>query len=345
MSSKVSRRGFLQAMGLAAASLGTKACQPFWSGGGRPSNGPDHGTPLPVRALGDTGERVSLLGLGGEAALDKSDQGAAEEIINYAIDSGVNYIDTSPRYGNTRSETNIGRVMKYRRKEVFLATKSKERTYSKVLQDFDDSLNRLQTDYIDLYQVHNIGESSDVSELFAEDGNGNTAIDAFEQLRREGREGRPGAHYIGITGHHDPQQLLAVLNHDDAPAFDAVLMALNPADRHRRPFQQELLTVAQQRKMAIIAMKVTGMTYLFDDIPNMSDCLNYVYSLPISCAIVAISELSELEQNLQITRDFSTPLSTAEREALENMTTPTPGDTKWNEPEKWRGDFFKVIRY
>ena len=127
------------------------------------------------------------------------------------------------------SETNIGKVMATRRDEVFLATKSTSRTYDGVISNFNESLSRLQTDYVDLYQVHNIGTEDEVTALFTPDGNGKTAIDAFVQLRDEGK-----TRFIGITGHHDPDQLLAVLQHADAPNFDAILMPLNPSDWHRK---------------------------------------------------------------------------------------------------------------
>lgn len=332
MSIRFSRRGFLRMAGSAAAALTAAACKPF-VGGTRP-NPPPVTEQLPMRALGSTGQSVSLLGLGGQSAIEGLSRPTAVEIINYAIDNGVNYIDTSPRYGGGRRERNIGEVMRTRRREVFLATKSREKTFKKVMDQFEESRNRLNTDYIDLYQVHNIGEPSDVSELFEKDSEGRTAINAFERLRDAGKVGS-----IGITGHHDPEQLLAVLNHPEAPAFDAVLMALNPADWHRRTFQDELFSTVLERKMAIIAMKVTGLTYLFSDIPDMADCLKYVYSLPISCAVVGISDLSELQQNLQITADFSEPLSKSEMQALEDSTRATPDS---GSPR--RGDYFKVDR-
>ncbi|WP_319417187.1 aldo/keto reductase [Marispirochaeta aestuarii] len=330
MEYKITRRDFIKTMLSATASLMTASCKLVSD-----DNLSVNGDAMPMRSLGSTGQMVSLLGLGGQSEVEQWDSSLAVDIINYAIDNGINYIDTNYYYGNGASETNIGLVMASRRAEVFLATKSTSRTYSGVISNFNTSLSRLQTDYVDLYQVHNIGTEDDVTDLFTSDAYGRTAIDAFVQLRDEGK-----ARFIGITGHHDPVQLLAVLTHEDAPTFDAVLMALNPADRHIKPFQDELLPYAVSKKMAIIAMKVTGMNYLFQDIPNMTDCLNYVYSLPISCAIVGIDTIAHLEQNIQITRNFSNPLSVEEMEDLENMThgTPLSGSPKY-------GDWFKIDRY
>ena len=340
MSSRFSRRNFLRAMGMAAAGLTAASCDSLFASNQRSQT--TFTGKLPMRPLGQTGDSVSLLGLGGQSTVEGSDTQAAVDIINDAIDRGVNYIDTSPRYGSTRSENNIGLVMQDRRQEVLLATKSRERTYTAVLNDFEESLIRLRTDYVDLYQVHNIGTASDVAELYQTDGSGRTAIDAFVRLRDEGR-----ARFIGITGHHDPAQLLAVLEHSDpdAPAFDAILMALNPADWHRTPFQGQLLQTVIERKMAVIAMKITAMNHLLDEIPDMADCLNYVYSLPISCAVVGITDLWQLERNVQITQDFSAPLSQAEMEALENMTTATPDTIRPGDGGPRKGDWFKVLRY
>jgi uncharacterized protein len=336
MGKELSRRNFLKTMLAATTSLMAASCK---FPGSKDSIPDIENGSLPMRTLGSTGEKVSLIGLGGQSAIEHADTQAeidlAYDIINYAIDNGINYIDTNYYYGSGASETNIGRVMATRRDEVFLATKSTSRTYAGVMSNFNTSLTRLQTDYVDLYQVHNIGTEDDVTELYTPDGNDKTAIDAFVELRDLGK-----ARFIGITGHHDPAQLIAVMDHVGAPNFDAVLMALNPADWHYRPFQQVLLPKAVDNNMAIIGMKVTGLRELFSDIPNMASCMNYVYSLPVSCAIIGIETIDQLEENIQITKNFSEPLLTAEMQALEDMTHATPEDqsTKY-------GDWFKRWRY
>ena len=155
---------------------------------------------LKKRVLGKTGEEINLLSLGGEITVaDRDRQDEAIEIINRAIDSGVNYIDTAPAYKDGDSESNLGRVMKDRRDEVFLASKTHKRSYSGTMELIEKSLNRLQTDYLDLYQVHNVRTEQDLSEIFSKNG----AIKALEELKDQGV-----IRNLGITGHKDPEILL-----------------------------------------------------------------------------------------------------------------------------------------
>ena len=165
MEYKITRRDFIKTILSATASLMTASCKLVSD-----DNLSVNGDAMPMRSLGSTGQMVSLLGLGGQSEVEQWDSSLAVDIINYAIDNGINYIDTNYYYGNGASETNIGLVMASRRAEVFLATKSTSRTYSGVISNFNTSLSRLQTDYVDLYQVHNIGTEDDVTDLFTSDG-------------------------------------------------------------------------------------------------------------------------------------------------------------------------------
>jgi len=251
---------------------------------------------MPKRSLGKTGFNVGLFSLGGESTVEQEGrQREAAEIINRAIDLGVNYIDTSPTYGGGGSESNIGTVMKDRRDEVFLATKTHDRTYDGTLRLFEQSLNRLQTDKIDLYQVHNVRTENDVSSALGRNG----AVRAIERLRDEG-----AVRYIGITGHRDPDVLLRGIREYE---FDTLLLSLNAADVHHKPFQTELLKTAVEKELGIIAMKVPALGRIFrdDGITSMADALGYVYSLPVSTAIVGITTIDELEENVSIAREFS----------------------------------------
>ena len=250
---------------------------------------------MPKRKLGRTGYDVSLFGLGGQATIEQPDKlDEAVEIINHALDFGVNYIDTAAAYGNGNSETYIGEVMKYRRNEVFLATKTTKLTYNDAMSEFEQSLNNLQTDYVDLYQLHNIQIQSQLDIIFSENG----AIHAFEQLKSEGSIG-----FIGITGHYDPVLLKKAIEQYD---FDCILMALNAADIHHLPFQYDLLDAAVKRNLGIIAMKIPARRRIFrpDGITSMEQALGYVYSFPVSTAIVGINNIEQLEENIEITRNF-----------------------------------------
>ena len=267
---------------------------------------------IPRRMLGKTGYAVSIFSLGGESTVEQTGRAdEAEAIINRAIDLGVNYIDTSPSYGRGGSESNIGRVMAYRRNDVFLATKTADRGYDGTMWLVEQSLKRLHADAIDLYQLHNIRTSEDLEKAFASDG----AIKALEKLKNEGV-----IRYTGITGHRDPDVLLQGIR--EYP-FDCLLISLNAGDIHYAAFQKELLYEAAEREMGIIAMKVTAKGRIFRDggLQSMKQALDYVFSLPISTAIVGISNVSEVDENARIAEEFE-QLSIGEMQRLEELVKP-----------------------
>lgn len=274
---------------------------------------------MPKRRLGKTGYNVSLFSLGGQATIEQPDKlDESVEIINRALDLGVNYIDTAAAYGRGISETYIGEVMKHRRSEVFLATKSHDRSYDGTMRLFEQSLKNLQTDHIDLYQVHNVRTQSDLDRMFANDG----VIRAFEKLRSEGT-----VRYLGLSGHRDPDILKKGIEQYD---FDCLLMALNAADIHHAPFQYELLDTAVKKDLGIIAMKIPARGRIFrdDGITTMEQALEYVYTFPISTAIVGISTLAELEENVHITRDFR-KLNEEQMNGIAQLTAHYYEDASW----------------
>ncbi|UMZ74271.1 aldo/keto reductase [Natranaerofaba carboxydovora] len=268
---------------------------------------------IPYRNLGKTGEKVSLFGLGSGAGAIALENGATREdaydVINKSIDEGINYIDTAPSYADGLCEENIGEVMKGRREEVILATKTMSRSYDGVMQDMEGSLDRLNTDVIDIYQLHGLSNHDDVAELFVNDG----AVRALEELKEQGV-----IRYTGVTGHNDPEVLLRAISKYD---FDTLLMPLNTGDIHSKPFQQDLLDKALEKEMGIIAMKVVAYGRLLreDGVTSIEDALSYVYSFPISTAIVGVSNLTQLEENVQITRKFE-KLSDEKLKELEELT-------------------------
>ncbi len=250
---------------------------------------------MQYRELGKTGKKVSILGLGGEASVeDSNNPEKAEQIINQALDGGVNYVDTAPVYGSGGSEQNIGRVMAYRREEVFLASKTHERSYDGTMRLFEESLNRLQTDYLDLYQIHNLRLPGEVGEIFEKNG----AVKALENLKDQGV-----IKHIGVTGHKDPLVLRQAIENYD---FDCVLMALNAADPHRQSFKDGVLDLALEKKMGIIAMKVFAKGRLVENagLTSYEEALGFVLTHPVSTAIIGTSTLEELEMNLSFCRDF-----------------------------------------
>jgi len=247
------------------------------------------------RVLGKTGEEINLVSLGGEitvANLDKQEE--AVKIINRAIDLGVNYIDTAPAYKDGDSESNIGKVMKNRREEVFLASKTHKRSYSETMELIESSLNRLQTDYLDLYQVHNIRTEQDLLEIFSENG----AIKALEELKDQ-----DVIRNIGITGHKDPEILLKGIKEYD---FDTALISMNAADIYYKSFQEVLLEKLIERNIGIIGMKVLGRGKLVSEngLDSIREALYYVWSLPLTTTIIGIGSLEELEENVELARKF-----------------------------------------
>ena len=257
--------------------------------------------PIPKRPLGKTGYQVTIYGLGGlftTSMHDRHDE--AVEIVNRAIDLGVNYIDTSALYGNGASELNIGTVMRERRDEVFLASKSHNYTYDGTMALVEQSLRRLQTDHIDLYQHHLLGRRGQLEQLQQK----NSARQAFERLREEGV-----IRYIGVTG-HSSRVLADALN--DYP-YDCALITLNAARKEMDDPEDldRFFRLAQEKEVGVIAMKVVARGALIERGLDIRQLLPYVLSYPVSTAVVGISDVSHLEENVRIASAFK-PLSEKE---------------------------------
>lgn len=321
------RRSFLRELGVAAAGLGIGTLVPgtllriLLADQQNPAASALN-SPMPKRPLGKTGFDVSLLALGGrgviaEEADDSSD--AAERIIHRALDLGVNYIDTSPRYGNGLSEARIGAVLKSRRNDVFLASKTHDRSYDGTLRLVEQSLKRLCTDRIDLYQLDDVTLHEELDTA----GSRNGALRAMKRLQAEGT-----VRFLGITGDRDPDVLLRAVK--EYP-FDAILMPLNAADIHYRPFQEALLQTALSQEIGVIAMRVTAMSRLlrYEGVTSMEDAMNYVYSFAVSTAVVGVSQLRQLEKNVAIAKRFSRPYNAEQIAAIEALTEPYKSDANW----------------
>jgi len=265
---------------------------------------------IPRRHLGKTGLTVSTLGLGGAITVAREERREeAEELINRALDLGINYIDTAPSYGY--SENNIGRVMAHRRHEAYLASKTLERSYDGTMRLFEGSLERLQTDYLDLYQLHGIHSEEDLKQVLADDG----ALKALEELKSSG-----DIKFTGITGHKSASLLKRALQEYH---FDCILMTVNCGDIHEDSLIKGVLPLAIQKKMGIMGMKVVSYGRLFreDGITSMEQAMGYALSQPVSTVITGISSVAELEENISIARDF-TPFSREKMKQLEALTYP-----------------------
>jgi aryl-alcohol dehydrogenase-like predicted oxidoreductase len=271
------------------------------------------------RPLGKTGAMVRLFSLGGQATLEQPrSEKKAHEIIHRALDLGVNYIDTAAWYGDGQSERYFGSVLATRRKEVFLATKTHDRSFDGSMRLLERSLKNLRTDQIDLWQLHNVRTREDLDRIFAKDG----AIRALEKARDDGM-----VRFLGITGHYDP---LVLRNAVEQYPFDTILMALNAADRHNKSFIENLLPAAVERNLGIIGMKVPARGRLFREggIRTMETAMRYVLTLPVSTIIVGITNVDELEENVRIASAFA-PMTHEEIAQAEGLTRAYYADASW----------------
>jgi len=267
---------------------------------------------MPTRNLGQTGHRVGIFSLGGQAVIETTDRDTAEAVINKAIDLGVNYIDTASSYGGGKSEQHIGPVMKHRRGEVYLATKTHDRSYDGSMRLLETSLKRLQTDHLDCWQLHNVQTKQQTDQIFGKDG----AIRALEKARDQGI-----VRFLGITGHYDPFILAEAINHYP---FDTLLMAFNAADKHQYSFIDHLLPVALEKKMGIIGMKVATrgrMLSTWTPPPlseqpkrmatkkpgtiTMRESLFYNFSVPVSTNIAGCDNVGQIEENAKTASEFT----------------------------------------
>ena len=274
-------------------------------------------TALPTRPLGKTGVPVTILGLGGEGVLRTwGRHKEAVAVIRRALERGITYCDTAPAY--SASQDYYGEALGEFRKRIFLASKTHERTRDGSLRLLEQSLRRLRTDHLDLWQLHDVRNTEELDEIF---GNGG-AIHAIEQAKREGR-----VRFAGITGHHDPAVLIEAVRRYP---FDAVLVSLNVADRARLSFIEELLPVASEQGLGIIGMKVLAQGRLLrpDGIATVQEALGYVLSLPISTAIVGFRSLAEIDEAAEMARRF-TPFSPEEMARLEALARPFAEELSW----------------
>jgi len=275
---------------------------------------------IPRRTFGKTGEQLTVIGqAGGRFPLISFEE--AKAITLRAYDLGINYFDNSVDYWDGRSEEVYGAVLPPFRKHVFITTKANSRTRAGAEAELHLSLKRLRTDYVDLWQIHAVGEKAEVERIFGPGG----AIEAFEAAKKAGK-----CRFIGFTGHHDPYVHLAMLKNYDK--FDSILMPLNIADPGYLSFEKLTLPLAVERGMGIQGMKNFGNAKLLQSF-SAKECLHYVLSLPISCTAIGCTTIGQLEDDVRFAQQFK-PLSMEEMNALrqraENIKGPYLEDWKRN---------------
>jgi predicted aldo/keto reductase-like oxidoreductase len=259
---------------------------------------------LPKRPLGKTGVEVTILGLGGEGILRTfGHEEEAISVIQRAIDLGITYFESARAYAG--SESYYGMALKDRRREIFLASKSHERTADGALKYLETTLNTMKTSYLDLWMIHDVRTPKDLDLIFGPKG----AIKAFEAARRNKL-----ARFIGISGHRNPTILSRAL---DLFPFDTVLIPVNPAEPHYWSFLTDVLPKAQGKGMGILGMKTLsrGVVIKIFGAESVENFLRFAMTQPISAAVVGCETIEQLEMNVRIARSFQ-PMPRKDQEIL-----------------------------
>lgn len=250
---------------------------------------------LPMRPFGRTGRNLSIIGLGAYHLM-YLDRSSSSALINRALDEGINFIDTGSMYGD--SEEKVGEALKGRREECFVSTKIPITSRQQVAQTIERSLNRLQTDRLDMALLHKLMDFGSLRQMFEPEG----AMAAMIEAREQGK-----VSLIGLTAHVPEAHLKAL----DMFPFDAIYTFVNYVDRFIFPIvHRRLIPTANERGVAVVGMKVFGKGRLKNSIPQ---ALKYALSQPISTATIGMGSLSELEQNVKLVREF-VPMDEAEME-------------------------------
>lgn len=266
---------------------------------------------IPRRKLGKTGVDVSVVSLGGAriGQLDSGEQAAA--VVKRCYDLGINYFDTAAAGAYGLSQKRYGLNLKGLRDKIIYGTKTRHRTYEHSELDLQQSLANLNTDYIDLYQIHNVMSDEDVEAIFRPRG----LMEMIEKAKRDGK-----IRFVGVTGHTDPSVMNNIMSRYE---FDTVLIPLSVTDGARKPksFEHVTLPLARKQNMGIIAMKTLGAgAVLRDKAATLEECLRYALALPISTAIMGCDQVGHVEDDVRIAKTAK-PMATAEMERIRRRVT------------------------
>jgi predicted aldo/keto reductase-like oxidoreductase len=272
------------------------------------------------RQLGKTGERVSIIGVGGHHIGQPKDEQTGIRIIRMALDAGVNFLDNCWDYHDGESERRMGKALKdgYRQK-AFVMTKIDGRNRKTAAQQLDESLKRLDVDHIDLIQHHEVIRLEDCDRIVAAEG----AHEALVAAQKAGK-----VRFIGFTGHKDPFVHLRMLDVAKAKGihFDTVQMPLNPLDTHFRSFGQQVLPRLVAEKIGVIGMKsMASGAIVKNKVATPAECLRYALSLPTSTVVVGMNEVQFLTDALEVVKAFQ-PMTDAEIQALLARTRQVAGE-------------------
>lgn len=272
---------------------------------------------METRPFGNTGESFPILSFGGQRIVDEHNctENEAVEIVNTAIDRGIRYFDTAWIYSKGQAESRMGNVVKHRREEMWIATKTWDTTRDGALKQLETSLGRLHTDYVNEWRLHNVWDFTRLNEFTGKGG----ALEAAIQAREEGV-----VKNISISCHTDPQILVEAFNRYP---FDSALIAVSALDHFILSFAEEFLHLANSKGIATIGMKVLGLGSLTHEVERS---LRYAFSLPLSTVIVGMESMEQLMQNLAIAESFS-PMTDEERMKFFQDIIPlvTPKNLRW----------------
>jgi len=273
---------------------------------------------IPLRPLGRTGEHVSIIGLGGFHLGTLASPDEAVRLLHEAVDSGITFLDNAWEYNDHRSEEWMGKALRGRRDKVFLMTKvcTHGRDKQEAMRQLEESLNRLGTDYLDLWQIHEVIYENDPDLHFAPGG----VVEALDEAKKQGK-----VRFVGFTGHKSPEIHLKMLGHNYP--FDAVQMPLNCFDATYHSFERQVLPELERRGIAALGMKSIGGNGqpILHGVVTAEEALRYAMSLPVSSIISGIDSFDVLRQNLAIARGFQ-PMSPEEMEALRQRCKPFAAD-------------------
>ncbi len=314
------RRKFVK--GSAAALTATMVVgPPLAAAGARGGGVPDIQEQVPRRPLGKTGVQVSALGVGGYHLGSMKDQKESMELVARALEAGINFFDNCWEYHDGISEERLGEALKGKRDQAFLMTKvcTHGRTRDIAMKQLEESLRRLQTDRVDLWQIHEVVYYNDPDLIFAPNG----AAEALLAAKQQGK-----VRFIGFTGHKNPAIHLKMLSHDFP--FDAVQMPLNALDGTFKSFEHQVLPEANKRGIAVLGMKSLGGSgeIVSHGVLTAEEGLRYAMSLPVATTISGMDSLGVLEQNLGVARGFK-PLTAEAMQALRERARPLAADGRY----------------
>ena len=267
---------------------------------------------MPMRTLGATGLKVSLIGLGGHhAAASKKDEDAIA-LMHRALDLGINFLDNADCYHNGRAEELMGKAIEGRRQKFVLMTKVDQRDAAGSLKTLETSLRRLRTDYIDIWQFHGLDNLADLDKVLGPGG----AMETAEKAKKEGK-----IRFVGMTGHNFETQLEMTKRYP----LDTYMMTLNCVDPHFRSFRKNVVDEAVKKNAGIIAFKTMAAGNLLSlNVAKADEALRWVWSQPVGVAVSGMDRMEVLNYNVYLAKNFQ-PMPENEQAALLERTRPRAG--------------------